>query len=83
MGVLDLGPLDLRSLWCALLLAYVGSQHGTALDWGPFGVGEWVEWRKIAIKSFHFETSLDSFFWIRFDGHFENTPKTDRRLTGN
>ena len=29
---------------------------------GPFGVGEWVEWRKIAMGSFHFETSLDIFF---------------------
>lgn len=28
-----------RSLWCALLLAYVGSQHGTALDLQPEGEG--------------------------------------------
>ena len=40
--VLDLEPRDLRSLWCALLLVYVGSQHGTALDWGAIW-GWWVD----------------------------------------
>ena len=83
MGVLHLGPRDLRSLWCALLLVYVGSQHGTALDWGPFGVGEWWSGGKLPCGLF----ILKRLWMVVFGSHMNEILKTytkkDRRLTGN